>query len=179
VIFIDNSTDNFKNYLTNFIDRNHISSDLKMEYYQSTPQKLYKFRVFNENNLNAFEKDYIWLSLAKDFTDKTDSTIDFKFTKQKNKIEKLVEKELPALVLDQFKKELYFKSKINPAIFDTMTLDDLVNWVKEYKYKTSGNFKIGKFRERLRQEGVNKKTITKFEKEIPKLEEFIHLNLNE
>ncbi|HOR18186.1 MAG TPA: hypothetical protein PL147_04830, partial [Bacilli bacterium] len=95
------------------------------------------------------------------------------------KIEKLVEKELPALVLDQFKKELYFKSKINPAIFDTMTLDDLVNWVKEYKYKTSGNFKIGKFRERLRQEGVNKKTITKFEKEIPKLEEFIHLNLNE
>lgn len=119
--------------------------------------------------MKALRNDYIWLSLAKDFTDKTDSTIDFSFANQQKKIEKLIEKELPALIFNQMRNDMYYKKKINPVTFNGMTFDQFIVWVKNYIYKTTGNLKIGKVRNHLRTEGMKRKAIKKFEDELKKL----------
>ena len=85
-------------YLVKFVDENKVSLELRKNHYENIPKKVYKFRKFNKDNLQALRDDYIWLSLAKDFTDQTDSTIDFNFKNQQKKIGKLIEKELPLLI---------------------------------------------------------------------------------
>lgn len=47
------------------------------EYLKDIPNKLYKYREFNDNNLNAITNDYIWMSTADKFLDKEDTTLKF------------------------------------------------------------------------------------------------------
>lgn len=39
------------------------------------PQKLYRYRTVNDDNLNALENDYGWFSIPEDFDDTVDSTV--------------------------------------------------------------------------------------------------------
>lgn len=39
------------------------------------PQKLYRYRIVNNDNLDALENDYGWFSIPKDFDDTADSTL--------------------------------------------------------------------------------------------------------
>lgn len=63
-------------YLNNYLSKK-IDQDFIKEYIETIPKKLYRFRACTENDFNAIENDYIWLSLASEFEDVKDSTIKY------------------------------------------------------------------------------------------------------
>ena len=72
-------------YLNNYLSKK-IDQDFRKEYIETIPKKLYRFRACTENDFNAIENDYIWLSLASEFDDIKDSTIKYNFKSQKDEI---------------------------------------------------------------------------------------------
>ncbi len=46
------------------------------------PHKLYRYRIVNDDNLNALENDYGWFSVPKDFDDTVDSTVNIDSEKE-------------------------------------------------------------------------------------------------
>lgn len=72
-------------YLNNYLSKK-IDQDFIKEYIETIPKKLYRFRACTENDFNAIENDYIWLSLASEFEDVKDSTIKYNFKSQKDEI---------------------------------------------------------------------------------------------
>ena len=60
---------------------------MKERIFPLQPLKLYKYRSFNENNLNAIENDYAWFSLLKDVDDTVDSTINIDPEKEVEELE--------------------------------------------------------------------------------------------
>ena len=72
-------------YLNNYLSKK-VDHDFVKEYIEKIPKKLYRFRACTENDFNAIEDDYIWLSLASEFEDVKDSTIKYNFKSQKDEI---------------------------------------------------------------------------------------------
>ncbi len=72
-------------YLNHYLS-NKINNEFVKEYIKKIPKKLYRFRACTENDFDAVEEDYIWLSLANEFEDIKDSTIKYNFKSQKGEI---------------------------------------------------------------------------------------------
>lgn len=137
-------------------------------YVKKIPTKLYKYRNFQNMHLKAIEDDYIWLSLAKDFTDKSDSTINFDFNKQDKKIRDTLNELMPKLVIGEIRK-VYIKQGIAiPLNFKKGSLEETMAWIKEHTYK-SGTFKYGKVRRYLKSKKLAKSKINKLEARIKEL----------
>lgn len=145
-------------------DINNIPTKYRNEYINKVPTKLYKYRSFKNIHLEAIEEDYIWISLAKDFPDKSDTTINYNFKKQSQKIKNDFEELMLELIFNELKKELTRGGKVNPSVFKNSTLEEAINWLKEYTYK-SGRFNYAKTRSYLKSNKVPEKNIKKFEKQ--------------
>ena len=52
------------------------------------PQKLYKYRTFSKQNLDAFEKEYAWFSAPSEFGDMVDSAVNTDIESELEEIEK-------------------------------------------------------------------------------------------
>lgn len=137
-------------------------------YFQSIPHKYYKYRKVNKNNLNALENDYIWLSTADKFFDDFDSILHFNVFKQKNKIYKVYQKEMPRLVYEKLIKELRIKHKVNPTQLKDINYEKVIDFVKELVYK-NGSFRYGQMRSMLKQQNIAKKGAELFEKRMREL----------
>lgn len=138
--------------------------DIKPKY----PTKLYKYRTFKNMHLKAIEDDYIWLSFAKDFPDKSDSTINFDFNKQFKNIEKIINELIPELVFNELKKNLTKGGKINPSVFNDLTLEGAIDWMRNHTYST-GRFNYKKTRNYMRTMKVSENQINEFEKKTKEM----------
>jgi len=144
-----------------------ITTKFNHEYYKYIPHKYYKYREVNEDNLRAIKEEYIWLSTPDKFRDPLDSTVSFDVYKQKRRISKIIQKEMPILVFEELKKELT-KKGVNPSVFNKMNLDDAIQWTKNYTFN-NGKFKFGKIRGYLKNQGLAKRKSEEFEKKIREL----------
>lgn len=60
-----------------------------VEHFKSrVPQKLYKYRTFSAQNLDAFENDYAWFSAPSEFGDMVDSTVNTDIESELEEIDK-------------------------------------------------------------------------------------------
>ncbi len=148
-------------------DKFKATKSFNMNYFDAIPKKLYKYREFNENNLDAIKGDYIWMSKAKDFIDKFDTTIYFDFNKQIKNIEKVIKNQLPDLIFKELKKEL-IKKGVKASHFKGMTKDNIIGWYKDYTFK-NGRFRKGKLRSYMKNIGLINKQINELEIKINEL----------
>ncbi len=70
---------------------------------RNVPNKLYKFRECTENNLDAFEKDEIWLSKASKFNDMHDSLLFFDKTEILEQAKRIVSPENLRVIFQSLK----------------------------------------------------------------------------
>lgn len=143
-------------------DFNEVPAEYIEEYSAIIPTKFYKYRTFDETHLEAISNDYIWLSLAKDFPDGSDSTVKYDIKKQFNKIQKILNELLPEIIIKEIKKEYVKKYKVLPPVFKETNLDDIIMWIKEHAYK-NGKFKYGKTRNYLKSKKLTERQIKTLE----------------
>src|SRR5690606_8464046 len=99
-------------------------NDLYYEkFIKNNVSKLYKFRTVNSDNLDALKDDYLYLKLAKGFSDQSDTTLSFKFNEQQRKeVEKVLKEFLPETLLDELKKHSKIITNIQNNIDDEKIL---------------------------------------------------------
>ncbi|HHX67654.1 MAG TPA: DUF2971 domain-containing protein [Gallicola sp.] len=149
-------------------DFNSVPIDYIESYKPKVPTKFYKYRTFKNMHLKAIEEDYIWLSLAKDFPDKSDSTINYSFKKQFKNIETVIKELMPELVFNEIKKYLTKGGKVNPSVFKDITLEDAIDWMRNHTY-SSGRFNYKKTRSYMRSMKASEKQINEFEKKTKEM----------
>src|SRR5690606_2489509 len=77
----------------------------------------------NSDNLDALKDDYLYLKLAKSFSDQSDTTLSFKFNEQQRKeVEKVLKEFLPETLLDELKKHSKIITNIQNNIDDEKIL---------------------------------------------------------
>ncbi|HLT00489.1 MAG TPA: hypothetical protein VK005_03255, partial [Acholeplasma sp.] len=103
---------------------NYKTNDLYYEkFIKNNVSKLYKFRTVNSDNLDALKDDYLYLKLAKGFSDQSDTTLSFKFNEQQRKeVEKVLKEFLPETLLDELKKHSKIITNIQNNIDDEKIL---------------------------------------------------------
>jgi hypothetical protein len=145
-----------------------VSTEFNQEYYNNIPHKFYKYREVNDNNLKALREDYIWITTANNYKDPLDSTLYFDIYKQRHKILKIIDIEMPKLLFEQIKKE-FIKRGVNPSIFKNMNLEDAILWIKNYTFM-NGRFKFGKIRGYLKQQGIAKRKSDEVENKLREIQ---------
>ena len=149
-------------------DFNNIPINYIESYKTKVPTKFYKYRTFKNMHLKAIEEDYIWLSLAKDFPDKSDSTINFNFKKQFRNIEKVINEFMPELIFNELKKSLTKGGRVNPSVFKDLTLEGALDWMRSHTY-SSGRFNYKKTRNYMKSMKATEKQINEFEKKTKEM----------
>lgn len=133
-------TDYLNNYLSN--NKNH---NFVQDYIEKIPKKLYRFRACTENDFNAVEQDYIWLSLASEFEDIKDSTIKYNFKSQKDEIFSIYCDWYPYILKAEFKKRFpkmdLSRLNINRELIDEY-LDNVISKSGTYNRKKLKNYML-------------------------------------
>jgi len=131
-------------YLNNYLSKK-IDQDFIKEYIEMIPKKLYRFRACTENDFNAIENDYIWLSLASEFEDVKDSTIKYNFKSQKDEIFDIYCDWYPHLLKTELKKKFpkmdLSRYNISRELIDEY-LDNAVNKNGTYNKKKMKSYML-------------------------------------
>jgi len=124
------------NYLSDKKDHN-----FELEYKNSVPKKLYRFRACTKNDFNAIENNYIWLSLASEFDDIKDSTIKYNFRSQKDEILNIYFDWYPFILKTELKKR-FPKMDLSRVSVNRELIDEY----RDNMFSKSGNYNKNKLR---------------------------------
>lgn len=72
------------------IESYSFTNDLLMERLELIPKKLYKYREYNDYNIDSLENDYIWFSPPSECDDDFDCTVHYDLAKQFSQIKEFV-----------------------------------------------------------------------------------------
>ncbi len=145
-----------KNNINKIADNNYKSSEsFNKQYYYQIPKKYYKYREFEDYNLEAIKNDYIWISKACNFMDEFDSTVKFDLKKDIEPMNEVVVEELSKIIKNDLK-EVLRKKGYKKAQLSQIEGFDLKSFLEEHTFK-NGRFKKEKTMETLKLIGVNKK----------------------
>lgn len=108
-------------YLLDFLSENK-NPTFELEYINKIPNKFYRFRTCNENDLKAIQEGYIWLSIASEFNDIKDSTLKFNFCLQKESILNVYFDWYPYILKNELHKNFpkidFSRISLNRELFD-------------------------------------------------------------
>jgi hypothetical protein len=150
-------------YLHNYLS---IKKDyyFELEYIESVPKKLYRFRACTDNDFNAIDNEYIWLSLASEFSDIKDSALKFNFHYQKNEIIDIYLDWIPFLLKTELKKK-FPKMDLSRLNINRELIDEYYNNV----FNKNGNYNKKSFKYYMISKGIKSIDLVKIEQYLENL----------
>lgn len=143
----------------NVIDNNKVD-ELLHELLTLIPnKKLYKYRAVNNENIDALENNYIWMSTAEALDDLFDSTINIDFDEQREEISSFIEENSLGIIKATI--DLQMK-KIFGATIDEKSFQDIIK-----SYTKEGRLIKSRARDILQEKyGLDDKKISPYLKMI-------------
>lgn len=155
-----------RDYLRQLVKENgDRDDDIILQYIDSLPNKLYRFRECNENNFESLEKDYIWLTTADKFDDYLDTTFRFDFAKQRKDILKVFYDMSPDIAVKGLTEELSKKGIEAQGEFYNV---DNLKLMRDKYISSRGKLDQKGLRIELLSKGYNNKALNLFESILKK-----------
>lgn len=160
---------NIKRKVTNHYNNIKYTRDNEelKKYLKDIPDKLYKYREFNDNNLDALINDYIWMSTANKFMDKEDSILKLRLLSDKNEFENLFIKNIDIIILSIIENKIGNNKIIKETIKKNLSEDKIMK-AKAYIDK-EGKIHSKKIEFFLKESGCSNNKAKKIIKQIDNL----------